>query len=347
MCLSGASKVDEIDHRRKFTTGKIQQLQEKLSQAKEICGEKACVYSTGSYGRQEAGTDSDLDLFIVGLPVSTKDNRHDSFSSRQDCRELTRLDEICLKAELISATKHLSLPEFDGDGEYLRHYTGEELVKHLGKPDDDMRNTFTARLLLLLESKPLLGANVYKSVIESVVVAYWRDYEDHKDDFAPTYFVNDVLRLWRTFCINYEARTETEPDEKKIKRRIKNYKLKHSRMLTCFSVLLSLLAEYRQKKTVNPKDLVDLVYKTPTERLESIIDCAELAESHDQVRTLLDAYDAFLKESSVDSEKLIELFSDDGKHKEYMVKAREFGDKMYESLNAVGGNSRLLRQLTV
>jgi hypothetical protein len=152
-----------------------------------------------------------LDLFIVGLGSREKPT-------------LPRLEEICIKADLIEATRVLDFPEFSGDGEYLVHYTKQELIDTLGKSDDDANNTFTARLLLLLESQPLLGDAIYKGAINDVIAACWRDYADHKNEFIPAFLTNDILRLWRTFCVNYEARTKTEPAEKKAKRKLKNYK---------------------------------------------------------------------------------------------------------------------------
>lgn len=56
----------------------------------------------------------------------------------------------------------------------------KDLVSTLGKPDDDASNTFTARLLLLLESKSLLGDDVYIEAIADVIASYWRDFADHK-----------------------------------------------------------------------------------------------------------------------------------------------------------------------
>ena len=99
-------------------------------------------------------------------------------------------------------------------GAYLNHYSLHDLIDTLGKPEDDLMNTFTARLLLLLESKPFVGEKVYESTLEAVIEAYWRDYEDHKDDFIPQFLVNDILRLWRTLCVT-ETRTQTQPEEKK------------------------------------------------------------------------------------------------------------------------------------
>ena len=95
----------------------------------------------------------------------------------------------------MTATRKLKFPEFSGDGEYLTHYTVDDLVKNLGTRDDDKTNTFTARLLLVLESRPLLEEKIYLNVISKVIEAYWEDYEDHGSAFVPAFLVNDVLRL--------------------------------------------------------------------------------------------------------------------------------------------------------
>jgi hypothetical protein len=55
-----------------------------------------------------------------------------------------------------------------------------------------------------------------------------------------------------SLCVTYEAGTKREPDEKKAKGKIKNYKLKHSRLLTCYSGLLYLLAVHNHRNTVFP-----------------------------------------------------------------------------------------------
>ena len=83
----------------------------------------------------------------------------------------------------------------------------------------------------------------------------------------PAFLTNDILRLWRTFCVNYEAGTEREPEDKKAKGKLKNYKLKHSRMLTCYSAILWLLAIYAKKNSVSRDDAFAMTGMTPTERL--------------------------------------------------------------------------------
>lgn len=146
-----------LSDRRSATQDRMDKLRLSLESAEERAAGKACVYVTGSFGRNEASDHSDLDLFIVGMSKVDDNN-----SQNRPHRLLDRLDEICIKADLINTTRTLGIPKFSGDGEYLVHYTVHELTKTLGKPDDDAANTFTARLLLLLESRPLLGTPVYK-----------------------------------------------------------------------------------------------------------------------------------------------------------------------------------------
>jgi hypothetical protein len=47
--------------------------------------------------------------------------------------------------------------------------------------------------------------------------------------------------------------------------------LKHSRLLTCYSALLFLLAVFVEKQTVRPDDVKQMVSITPTERLELLL----------------------------------------------------------------------------
>ncbi|MGA7761235.1 MAG: nucleotidyltransferase domain-containing protein [Candidatus Binataceae bacterium] len=323
-----------LETRRSETTSRFERLQKQLSAADKLAADKACVYATGSFGRGEASKYSDLDLFIVGRGDKNR-------------RELSNLEEIRIKADLIEATQTLGISEFSGDGEYLIHYTKQELVETLGKPRDDASNTFTARLLLLLESKPLLGEKVYREAISDVIAAYWRDYADHKSEFIPAFLANDILRLWRTFCVNYEARTFTEPAEKRAKRKLKNYKLKHSRLLTCYSALLYLLATYTTDKTVDPEDAVHMTALSPTGRLEWLLTQSHIAAAHQPVRELLEHYERFLAATDYSEKELVVRFLDAEKSKEYSLSANELGNLTFKALELIGQGNPFHRLLVV
>ena len=296
--------MGELADRRSETAARIADLRGRLNAAEALAKDKACVFATGSFGRRESSPHSDLDLFIVGKKDGKpgRDGKEGSL--------LKRLDEMCIKAELIKATRGLNIPEFSDDGRYLTHYSVHEFTKTLGTPEDDVTNTFTARLLLLLESCPLLESTVHRAVTKEVIAAYWRDYKDHKADFIPAFLANDILRLWKTFCVNYEARTERMPEVKKAKGKLKNYKLKHSRLLTCYSALLYLLAIYGSQQTVAPADAMAMINLTPTERLEWLLGRRNLAHAHGAINSLLQQYERFLKATNADEKELIRRFMD-------------------------------------
>lgn len=323
-----------LDRRRQETGRRLDQLRALLRETEKLCRNKASIYVTGSFGRGEASAYSDLDLFVAG-------------GNRGRKRLLARLDEIRVKAHLIEATRELGIPDFSGDGEYLRHYTVKELVGTLGKPQDDASNTFTARLLLLLESRPLVEQTVYRKIIGDVIRAYWRDYKDHRREFVPAFLANDILRLWRTLCVNYEARTSTEPERKRAKRRLKNYKLKHSRLLTCYSALLYLLAVFAERGTVTPKDALEMAELTPTERLEWLLGRSRFQRSRRSVASLLSAYERFLGETDAPEDELIRRFMNRRKVQDYQRYANRLGDSVFRALEGIGGGNTFYRLLVV
>ena len=333
--------MSELDDRRSETVARIADLRSRLKTAEALVKGKACVFATGSFGRRESSPHSDLDLFLVGKKAGNSGREGKKGSL------LNRLDEICIKADLIKATRELNIPDFSDDGRYLAHYSVHEFTKTLGTPEDDVTNTFTARLLLLLESCPLLEPTVYQAVTKEVIAAYWRDYEDHKSNFMPAFLANDILRLWRTFCVNYEARTERIPKVKKAKGKLKNYKLKHSRLLTCYSALLYLLAIYRSQRTVTPEDAMDMISLTPTARLEWLLGRRNLARAHGVIYKLLHQYELFLKTTNASEKELICRFMDKRTSNSYMSDAYKFGDLVFDVLTTIGGGSRFHRLLVV
>jgi hypothetical protein len=273
-------------------------------------------------------------LFIVG-------------QGSQEKRDLSRLNEIRIKADLIEVTEQQGIPEFSGDGRYLEHYTSFSLTETLGKPEDDATNTFTARLLLLLESKPLLGVEVYESVIDHVISQYWQDFIDHKNDFIPAFLANDILRLWRTVCVNYEARTTKTPEREKAKRKLKNYKLKYSRLLTCYSAILYLLARHKHAGTVTTDDATEMVRLTPTGRLEWLLSQPALQDAHRVVEGLISSYEVFLSNTALPEDDLINKFMDKSITRQYFAEAANFGEQMYDVLHTIGQNQPFYRLLVV
>ena len=201
-------------------------------------------------------------------------------------------------------------------------------------------------MLLLLESQPLVGEVVYKEVIDDVIAAYWRDFSNHQADFLPAFLTNDVLRLWRTFCVNYEARTQTEPDVKKRKRRLKNYKLKHSRLLTCYSALLYLMAIWQEKRTIAPDDARRLVRFTPTQRIEAISEMTN-AGAAPALAEVMRIYAVFLERSNASEADLLTKLGDDAARRDMFESARDFAEAVFTAINDIGRGDEFHRMLVV
>lgn len=315
--------------RRTSTTDRISQLQDWLTRkgAGALIGTSACVYVTGSVGRGEASQHSDLDVFVVSTG------------------ELKKLDGIRLLAHLIEATEAIGFPPFSGDGEYLEIHSIHTLIDLLGTRDDDHTNVFTARLLLLLESRPILGGPVYEAALRQVIGSYWRDFDDHAPDFLPVFLVNDISRYWKVLCVSYEAAGPPSSDEEKAKRRLNNYKLKHSRLLTCYSSLLYLASLLRRSAGVSPADAFDMAMLTPLERLIAVRET--YVDLRDKVDQLIADYTTFLETTDASKAELLRRFADDAYHEVKRTDAHGFGDRIFELLSHLASESRLFRYLVV
>jgi predicted nucleotidyltransferase len=333
--------VDQISSRKDFSV----QLREKASKALEsrvddwtdakTLKEKVCVYTTGSFGREDACEHSDLDVFVT--------SRVASFSGE---RLLTGLEEIELCASIIGMNRDINLPDIDADGGFLKAHSASEYLIGLGKPSDDANNTFTGRLLLLLESRCLFGKDVYENIIEECIERYWIDYADHSGTFIPAFLMNDILRFWRTLCINYEAGTHHSP----AKRRAKNFKLKFSRLLTCYSVIIGLQVRLCEEGSVSKEQAKKLVSMRPLER----IDIAKAHGASSNVNAIREMYEFFLVETNCSKSALYDKMSDEEYYGKTLESARQFGDEIFQLIRTLSKHDvqgspswRFLRYITV
>lgn len=269
-----------------------------------------------------------------------------------DKRLLSGLEEIELLSSIVRANRSMGLPELDADGDFLKAHTLSHYLSGLGKPDDDKNNTFTGRLLLLLESQPLFGCEVFRQSKEECIHRYWTDFSDHSETFIPAFLMNDILRFWRTLCINYESGLGAKVDIDPAKRRAKNLKLKHSRMLTCFSAIIGFQVELARNGSVSPAQALHISDISPLDRLELAStmggSCPLIVD------TIKQRYADFLEETNCSKEDLQEKMSDAAYYKTSLESARSFGDEIFKLMQAlsegqeVGSKGwRFLRYVTV
>lgn len=325
------------------------------SERTELIGDHTTIYAVGSGGRGELSPHSDLDVFLV---------KHG---------EPRRIDEVRLQSAVLRALRARGFPDPSNDANFLKLHSAQTLIDKMGEPSDDWENTFTARMLLLLESRPLVGEGAYDELAAKALDAYWKNVERHREDYLPIILLNDIIRYWRILLLNYESKTAEKvrkmvarfPDEKASERilaerdlesdkQLRTYKLRFSRCLMCYSSVAYLLAETRATKAAGKKGHVTresaarMVRLTPIERMIDAID-----KSRDDERVvriggeLLSLYAGFLRDSARPKSDLLYLFSDAQSKRPLFRAAWEFGEKMYEFVAALGTDNPLFRYLVV
>lgn len=247
---------------------RLDTVREKFEECVVLADESLTVFCAGSLGRDEYTKRSDLDLFAV-----TMDD------------EPGKLTEVRVLSAIADLNDELGFPPFSQAMRYLRLYRYKDLVDHTGKPIDDSENSFTTRMLLMLESKYLTHRNQYETVLEGVSNNYFRD-NVGKKEFRPLFLINDMLRYWRTLCLNYEqCRVNTDLPWRK-----RNICLKFSRMVTVFSTICLMMLE----GTCSSDEFKRLAMLTPLQRLARAVDDLEDVAMIERFDQFLDNYAKFL-----------------------------------------------------
>lgn len=274
------------------------------------------IFAVGSIGRHEIGNNSDLDIFIL-----SKD-------------KIPKIEQYEIYSKLIEINRKLKFPEFSNDGQFLTIHQLSDLKKFTGSPDDDSLNLFTTRMLMILESKVLFNPKLYNEILSDIIEHYLRDRNYVSTSFKPLFLLNDILRFWRTLCLNYEAiRNDNHRPWRK-----KNINLKYSRMITVFSTVIIIII----KKDINHNDILDIFHKTPLERVAWSLDKLGDETISNQFDDLLMYYQKFLEakennniEKDLDMKKLLN------------INAEKFSDIIFNILNHNKIDNKLKKFLTI
>jgi hypothetical protein len=142
-------------------------------------------------------------------------------------------------------------------------FSTDELVGNIGL-DADTNANLTRRMLLLLESRGVVGMAAHARGVERVLHAYLghgvRDYQ------PPRFLLNDLVRYWRTICVDFEGkRREAGGDDTKYASR--NAKLRTSRKVLFASGLLPVLLCHMKTAAEMPAFLSRQLACPPTDRI--------------------------------------------------------------------------------
>ena len=270
--------------------------------ATDIFGSETSVIIgiNGSYARREATTGSDIDLFYLLC-----EDGEIAIGKRENFERKIRDAGFKLPAE---------------GGVFSNALRTADLLKNIGGLDDS-NESLTRRLLLLLEAEWLLNPDVYVKTRSDLLARYVSE-STPKSKIA-LFLLNDIIRYWRTICVDYEYKTG---DGKKPKG-VRLVKLRFSRILLIFGGIIAVAETYELEPQLKRKRLEELFSMDVLERVQVIM--GDLAG-----RAII-LYDEFL--SSLDNETIREILSNKDYEEtvefvELRKKGREFKEALLASL---------------
>jgi hypothetical protein len=162
----------------------------------------------GSVARREFTVGSDIDLFFIGLDKS--------------CQGIDAAQEQ-YRARLVE--HDLKMPSEGGVFEAPQ--TREELLGPIGG-QKDTNTSITRRMLFLLEGEWIFNQLEFERLRADLIAEYVPENFDNTK--LCLYLLNDIIRYWRTICVDFEYKTGRGKP-----RAIRSIKLRTSRMLLYFA----------------------------------------------------------------------------------------------------------------
>lgn len=254
----------------------------------------------GSVARREVTSGSDVDLFFL--------------SQEEDLQPV-----IGIQSEYrdILSTKGIKMPSSGGVFDEPLHT--RDLTSKIGG-EDDTNKFITRRMLYLLEGEWIANADGFARVREELVTHYVPD--DLKASKLCMFLLNDVIRYWRTICVDFEYKTLGSNKS----RAIRLVKLRFSRMMLYFAGVAAIGQAVDMDVATKRKTLCTLLAQPPIERLTGIFGQERLAGA-------LSAYATFL--SAIDAEEVRNRLSSPGsealeskEYNELIEVARKFRDAL-------------------
>ncbi|MFT3703099.1 MAG: nucleotidyltransferase domain-containing protein [Agriterribacter sp.] len=272
---------NELEKAEKLTEKNIQTIANTLMPLK-LASTDVDIVVFGSIARNECTVKSDVDWTILVDGQVDSDHRIVAQAVEKG------LDDANLAKPGISGL--FGQITFSHD---LVHYIGGE---------DDTNHNLSRRLLLLLESKKIEIKNgktnaitAYNRVMRGII----SEYITHDSGFSassgkenvPRFLLNDIIRFWRTMCVDFAFKQRTQGGKKWA---LRNIKLRMSRRLIFIKGLLLCYQSYlKESDTVSIiEELDQSVRLTPLDLLITIL----VKESIDPkiIFEILDSYNEFL-----------------------------------------------------
>lgn len=189
-----------------------------------------------------------------------------------------------------------------------------DFVNKIGLNHDTNTN-FTRRILLLLESVPVSGAEVHRKCWDRVFECYLKEAHSGR---LPRFFLNDVVRYWRTICVDFVGK-QRKSDEKWGTR---NAKLRTSRKFLFAGGLLPVLQCHGLNLTDSRRFLAAQLQAPTTDRIAQAFLTWGVPDAG---RRCLEAYDRWIGMLNLEEvrRELKELSSAEADRSEVFQQVRE------------------------
>lgn len=202
----------------------------------------------GSVARREYTSGSDIDHFFLSTVCD-------------NCNQINVSDDEKAFREALEK-RDLKMPASGGVFEGAL-YQGQLLYPIGG--DADTNKTLTRRMLFLLEGEWIFNKDGFENLREKLIAGYISD--SLENEKLALYLLNDIIRYWRTICIDFEYKTS---DGKK-SRALRLAKLRMSRMLLCFAGMVAVAEADDMPPDKKRKRLVELFSQQGIDRLDGIL----------------------------------------------------------------------------
>lgn len=287
--------------------------EEKISKLREILkdGDHDPTYTIvvgGSLARREASPCSDIDYFY--------------FAEDSDAMERARNFLKSKEMELLSEIG--KPPSTEGAFGSGPSETMHQLVSNIGGEDDE-NGKITRRILFLLEGEWLTSHRTFQKYRRTLLERYVP--ESIKDTQIARFLLNDIIRYYRTICVDFEFKTH----EKNKGWASRYIKLRFSRKLLYFGGILA-VAETKDLPRTEKIEKIERLLNIPTTR--RILDLCDHEDATAALSLYGDFWDFMRKTENRDMLETIKLDMEEypQEFEIFRKKGRSFSTKLSDCL---------------